>query len=116
MKLMILLSLALNVVVLVPVTYGIFSSAEWAGEAYGVDSPAKGILLAIYFAILIASVGLAFKPVPAMVATLLAVQIVYKLITPFTVGTLENPVVISNIAIAAFHCVTLWFIYDQAGQ
>lgn len=115
MKLMILLSLALNVLVLVPVTYGIQTSAEWAGEAYGSDSPARGILLAVYLAILVASVGLMFKPIPAMVAALLAVQIIYKVITPFTVGTLGNPVVVSNLAIAAFHCVTLWLIASRDG-
>lgn len=115
MKLMILLSLALNVLVLVPVTYGIHTSAEWAGEAYGSDSPARSILLAVYLAILVASVGLMFKPIPAMVAALLAVQIIYKVITPFTVGTLGNPVVVSNLAIAAFHCVTLWLIASRDG-
>lgn len=116
MKLMILLSLVLNVFVLVPVTYGIFTSAAWAGEAYGPDSPARGILLAVYLAILVMSVGLMFKPIPAMVAALLAVQIIYKVITPFSVGTLGNPVVVSNLAIAAFHCVTLWLIVNRAAQ
>ena len=45
-----------------------------------------------------------------MVAALLAVQIIYKLTTPFTVQSLSNPVVLSNLAIAAFHAVTLWAI------
>lgn len=116
MKLMIYLSLALNVFVLVPVTYGLFTKADWVIDAYGVETPARGILLAVYLAILIGSIGLMIKPVPAMVAALLMVQIIYKVITPFTVGTLGNPVVTSNLAIAAFHCVTLGLIAYKAGQ
>jgi len=116
MTLMIALSLMLNVVVLAPVTFGIVLKADWVIDAYGPESAARGILLAIYLAILIGSVGLLIKPVPAMVAALLSVQIIYKVITPFTVGSLENPVVVSNLGIAAFHCVTLWLIASRAGQ
>lgn len=112
MNLMIKLSLALNVLVLVPVCGSLLSNAGWTLAAYGPASPARGILLSIYLAILIVSAGLLFKPVPTMVAALLAVQIVYKLTTPFTVGTLANPVVLSNLAIAAFHAVTLATIYQ----
>jgi hypothetical protein len=73
------------------------------------------MLLSIYLAILLGSMGLLAKPVPAMVAALLLVQVIYKITTPFTVGTFANTVVISNVAIAAFHCVTLWAIWKNAG-
>jgi hypothetical protein len=46
-------------------------------------------------------------PVQTMVAGLLLMQVVYKLTTPFTVGTFGNPVVVSNLVIAALHSVTL---------
>jgi len=69
-----------------------------------------GAGLSIYFAILVGSAALLFKPVPAMVAALLIVQIAYKVTTPLTVGTLANPVVISNLLIAAFHAGTVWTI------
>lgn len=111
MNLMIKLSLALNVIVLMPVCGSLLSGAGWTLAAYGPASPARGILLSIYLAILVVSVGLLFKPVPAMVAALLVVQIVYKLTTPFTVGTLANPVVLSNLAIAAVHAATVATIY-----
>jgi hypothetical protein len=39
------------------------------------------------------------------------VQILYKVTTPFTVGSFANPVVVSNLAIAAFHSLTLWSIW-----
>lgn len=113
MKLMIILSLLLNAAVLIPVTYGLATSAPWAVEAYGDASDARGILLAIYFAILTASLALLAKPVPTLVAALLAIQIIYKLLTPLTVGTVGHPVVISNLAIAAFHAVTVWMIVKR---
>jgi hypothetical protein len=42
-----------------------------------------------------------------MTAALLSVQIIYKVLTPFTVGTFKNPVVVSNLLIAALHAWTL---------
>jgi hypothetical protein len=111
MRALIYASLALNILVLVPVSYGLLSNASGSVSAFGVDTPARGILLSVYLAILLCSVGLVFKPVPLMVASLLLVQIVYKLTTPFTVGSFGHPVVMSNLAIAAFHCMTLWTIW-----
>jgi hypothetical protein len=84
-------------------------------EAWGEFTPARGILLSIYFAILVASVALLFVPVPASVAALLAVQVVYKVTTPFTVGRISNPVVISNLFIATLHVVTLVSIFSTVG-
>ncbi|GAA4762301.1 hypothetical protein GCM10023306_04380 [Novosphingobium ginsenosidimutans] len=112
MNLMIKLSLALNILVLVPVCGSLLTGAGWTLAAYGPASPARGILLSIYLAILVVSVGLLFKPVPAMVAALLIVQIVYKVTTPFTVGTIANPVVLSNLAIAAVHAATVATIFQ----
>ena len=71
---MIFLSLALNIVVLVPVCWGVATGASWANAAYGNASAARGILLAIYLAILFASVVLLLRPLPAAVATLLAAK------------------------------------------
>lgn len=62
------------------------------------------------------SILLIFKPVPALVAPLLATQVTYKVTTPLTVGTFLNPVVISNLGIAALHLVTLWAIYKYRAQ
>jgi hypothetical protein len=111
MRILILASLSLNILVLVPVCLGLLTKADWTLSAYGADTPARGILLSVYLAILICSAGLLAKPIPAMVAALLLVQIVYKVTTPFTVGTLANPVVTANLGIALFHCITLWSIW-----
>lgn len=111
MKILIVLSLALNVAVLLPVCFGIITDAAWARESYGESTAARGILLSIYLAIGLVSLGLLFRREPNMVAALILVQIIYKLTTPFTVGTIANPVVVSNLLIAVFHSVTLFLIY-----
>ncbi len=115
MRAMIFASLALNIAVLVPVCYGIWSNAGWATTVYGQSTPAHGILLSIYIAILLCSIGLLAKPVAPMVASLLLVQILYKVTTPATVGTFAHPVVLSNLAIAAFHSLTLVAIWRGHG-
>ncbi len=101
------LSLVLNILVLVPVCAGLLTDADWATASYGESTPARSILLSVYLSIGLASALLLFRPEPLAVATLLALQVVYKLSTPLTVGSLANPVVVSNIGIAAFHLVTL---------
>jgi len=112
---LITLSLALNVAVLIPVCASIIAKARWTDAAYGPPSPARGILLSIYLAILLVSAGLLLRPVADMVAALLIVQIAYKVTTPFTVRTLANPVVLSNLAIAAVHLVTVHSIAAVQG-
>ncbi len=104
------LSLILNILVLIPVCSGLFLKANWAVESYGIETPARGILLSIYLAILILSVVLLLKFDPKMVMALLSVQIVYKLLSPIMVGTITNPVIISNIFIAVFHSYSVWKI------
>lgn len=110
MKKMIVFSLLTNVAVLIPVCAGLLVDAAWVADGYGGPSAARGILLSIYGAILVVSAGLLFVRDPMLVAPLLLVQVVYKLTTPFTVGSFANPVVISNIAIAAVHLATLLLI------
>ena len=51
-------SLVLNVVVLVAVVAGLAANARWTLEAYGPQTPARGILTSIYVAIGVASVVL----------------------------------------------------------
>ena len=104
------LSLILNILVLIPVCSGVFLKANWVVESFGIETPARGILLSIYLAILIFSAVLLFKFDPKMVMALLSVQIVYKLLSPLMVGTITNPVIISNIFIAVFHSCSVWII------
>jgi hypothetical protein len=107
MRLMIVLSLLINVAVLLPVCAGLLTNASWTTSAYGEATPARAILLSVYMAIGICSVLLLFRRDPKTVAALLLVQVLYKLTTPLTVGTVTNPVVVSNLIVAAFHAATL---------
>jgi hypothetical protein len=111
MRKMLYLSLILNIAVLIPVCTGIALNLSRVVESYGGPTQARGILLSVYFAIGLLSVGLLLRPDPKMVAALLLVQIIYKLLTPITVGTITNPVVVSNILIAAFHSITVFTIF-----
>ena len=102
------LSLALNIAVLIPVTVALALNRPGATQVFGERSPARGILLSIYLSILVVSAALLAVQALQAVAALLLVQIVYKLTTPITVGSMRNPVVVSNLFIAAFHSATLW--------
>lgn len=115
---MLVISLLLNIVVLVPVLVVLSRNGPAATRAWGVDTPARRILAAIYAAILLGSIGLlalmAFGTgILAWAQALLAIQITYKILTvPF--AGLRNPVVLSNIAIAIVHSVTLALTYGAA--
>lgn len=112
---MIGVSLLLNIAVLVAVAGSLIARAGWTDAAYGERTPARDILLAIYLAILVGSAALlvAFLLAPATgvlgaVVALLGLQIIYKVLTAITVrAALRNPVVLSNLGIAAVHAITL---------
>lgn len=107
---MLLVSLCLNILVLIPVCWGLASRAKWADAAWGEQTPARGILLSIYLAILIGSVALLLIRSPMLATPLLAIQVLYKVTTPLTVRSFRNPVVLSNLGIAAIHTGTLYSI------
>ncbi|MEO1719764.1 MAG: hypothetical protein AAFR23_05965 [Pseudomonadota bacterium] len=100
-------SLAVNIFVLVPVCFGLLSGAPWVDDAYGARTAARDILTAVYLAILVASVAGLLRPMAAFVVVLLAIQVIYKLATAWTVGDVQHPVVTANVAIAALHIATL---------
>jgi hypothetical protein len=116
MKTMLTLSLFLNIAVLIPVCLGIVLRADWAKACYGDATPARGILLSVYLSILGTSAMLLVFRSPVAVAALLLVQVIYKMISPMALGGFRNPVVISNLGIAAFHAVTLWTICQSTGN
>lgn len=107
---MVRVSLGLNIAVLVPVCAVLILDVTPFVDAWGPATPARGIMLSMYVSILILSVGLWKQRNPMLVAPLLAMQICYKVTTPITVGSITNPVVISNLVIAIVHGVTLWYI------
>ena len=111
MQALITVSLLLNILVLIPVCSGLLTNANWVGSAYGEPSEARSILLSVYISIALVSAILLAIGDPKLVLALLLVQVIYKLITPFAVGTFGNPVVVSNVLIAMVHSVTLAMIW-----
>ncbi|MEY4451952.1 MAG: hypothetical protein RLZZ380_1073 [Actinomycetota bacterium] len=108
MNTLIYISLAVNILVLAPILVLMAIKSPVVDHAWGGFTEARGILMSIYFAILAVSLFLVFKPVPSFVFALLLVQVIYKITTPFTVRSFSNPVVISNLFIAALHIFTLF--------
>jgi len=109
-------SLIANIAVLTPIVILMAMKSHVIDEAWGIVTEARGILFAIYLSILIVSIALMIVPVPAFVAALLIVQVVYKVATPFTVGRFNNPVVISNLIISVLHIFTLVNIFSTYGS
>lgn len=109
---MITASLILNIVVLIPVCSFMLTNNYRMVKTLGEFTPAQGILLAIYTTILLASILLIFLPDVKLAFALFFMQIVYKLLSPFTVKTLKHPFVISNIFIAIFHLVTIYTMIE----
>lgn len=113
MKKMIRISLGLNILVLIPIVAALAIGSSRVDKVYGEATAGRGILVSIYLALLVLSVALMFRMIPVLVVPLLAIQVLYKVTTPLTVGTLLNPVVVSNLGIAALHLVTLRVIYKH---
>ena len=105
---MVTASLLLNIIVLIPVCIALLVNYKHMEFAAGIFTPARGILLAIYLTILIASTALLFFTDLKLAFGLFVMQIIYKVLSPFTVKTIKNPIVISNLLIAAFHLVTIY--------
>lgn len=113
METMVYLSLAVNILVLSPICIGMFRDAEWVNATWGTKTPARSILFSIYAAILLASLYFLTNPDPKMVLSLFVLQIVYKITTPFTVGSFRHRVVVSNLLISAIHLVTVASIFPR---
>lgn len=116
MKTMIRVSLAVNILVLTPILFGMAIGSPIIDRVWDEYTASRGILSSLYFALFVLSVILIIKTIPVFVVPLLATQVIYKLTTPFTVGDLMNPVVLNNLWIAALHLVTLWVIYKNRDQ
>ena len=121
---LLIISLVLNVVVLIAVLAGVVTRARWVAGACGERTPARDILASIYAAILLCSVALlgmllilgSSAPLISAIVALLSVQVIYKLLTAVAVQqSLRNPVVLSNLGIAAVHTVTLVTVLVSGG-
>jgi hypothetical protein len=80
---------------------------------YGERTPARAILSSIYLAIAVLSLAALFLPTEQQLLLALGLfpmQILYKLTTPFTVKSLQHPVVLSNLLIALVLAAAVIFI------
>lgn len=105
-------SLVLNIIVLTPLLWALSQDTSGMSEAFGPDSPARRILSAVYFAILLMSIGLlgglvfSERDVVPHVVALLVMQVIYKVTTAVVLGV-AHPVVVTNLLISAVHMTTL---------
>jgi len=114
---MLRISTILNIVVLVPVISVILLDFVQVERVWGVNQPSRQILVSIYLAILIASIGLFFLKANARLVvsvTVFSMQIIYKTLTAIlVVNAFTNPVVLSNLAINMVHLLTLYTIFKH---
>ena len=115
MHTLITISLAVNIIVLIPIVILMIVKSPLVDHAWGTFTAARGILLSMYGTILVLSCALIVMPVPAFVVALLLMQVIYKLTTPVTVGSITSPIVISNLVVAALHVGTLVALFSALG-
>ncbi len=139
-SLLIRISLIANIGILLPVCTAliVFSTSVSVEHSWGPSTPARGILLSVYFSILFASMALlglhiyfsnktvgkskittmqstsnqqqALAAIEHMVTALLLTQILYTISTPATAGV-TNPVALSNLCICVLHSATHYYLY-----
>ena len=104
---MLIISLIANILILIPVCFFLFRDDNSMLDVFGPKTVARHILLSIYISILILSFLLLFFQDEKMVLTLLIIQVVYKLQTPFYVKSIKNPVIITNLVVTLVHIITI---------
>jgi len=116
-KRMLYVSTMLNIVVLIPVISVILLDLLQVERVWGTNQASRQILVSIYIAILLASIGLLFLrgQVKIVVSiTVFSMQIIYKFLTALiVVDSLSNPVVLSNLAINIVHLMTIFTVFKH---
>lgn len=84
-------------------------------KVFGPDSPGVRILSSMYLAIaFLSAFALIHESYLLTIATVLfPFQIIYKVISAFSVRNIKNPVVISNLIIAAIHLVSVYILISS---
>jgi len=104
---MLIISLFANIFILIPVCFFLLRDDNFMLDVFGPKTVARQILLSVYISILFLSILLLFFQDEKMVLTLLIMQVVYKLLTPFYVKSIKNPVVITNLVVTLVHLITI---------
>ncbi|MEO0379974.1 MAG: hypothetical protein AAF252_06855 [Pseudomonadota bacterium] len=109
---MLVAALVFNLVILVPVIWGLSTGFAGMDAAFGPDGAARRVLTCVYGAIALASVALialhsvAHPWAVPMTLALFGVQISYKLGTVWAVG-FGNPVVITNVIVVVVQIIAI---------
>ena len=116
-KMMFNISVILNLLVLIPVVSVILLNLVQVERVWGENQPSREILVSIYIAILLASIGLYFlkgQTQLIVTVTVFSLQIIYKTLTAVLVtDAFSNPVVLSNLAINVVHISTLYVVFKH---
>jgi hypothetical protein len=116
-KMMFNISVILNLLVLIPVVSVILLNLVQVERVWGENQPSREILVSIYIAILLASIGLYFlkgQTQLIVAVTVFSLQIIYKTLTAVLVtDAFSNPVVLSNLAINVVHISTLYVVFKH---
>ena len=114
---MVNLSAIINIVILVPVISVILLNLVQVERVWGENQPSREILVSVYIAILLASIGLYFlkgQTQLIVAVTIFSLQIIYKTLTAVLVtDAFFNPVVLSNLAINVVHISTLYVVFKH---
>ena len=114
---MVNLSAIINIAVLVPVISVILLNLVQVERVWGENQPSREILVSVYIAILLASIGLYFlkgQTQLIVAVTIFSLQIIYKTLTAVLVtDAFFNPVVLSNLAINVVHISTLYVVFKH---
>ena len=104
-------SLIINILVLIPVYFGLMFKISQFDRVFGPDSTARQILSCIYLAILSLSLSIYIFPkyTTEFLIPLLSIQVFYKLMSVVLIKDKKTPVLWFNLLIAIFHSVTKFF-------
>jgi hypothetical protein len=103
------ISLAINILVLVPVSLGLLFDFKKMEPVFGARTTAREILCSIYLTILLASFALLFAGSISRdyARNLLVAQVIYKSLSVLLIRNKRTPVLWFNLAVALFHAFTL---------
>ncbi len=84
-------------------------------HVFGKDTAGLRILSSLYLSIAIVSLFALIQQeyIIPIAYTLFSLQVVYKILSVFSVRNVKNPVVISNVVIAGIHCASLYTLYTM---
>lgn len=103
----------INVLILVPICWGLARGAKEMDVVFGASSTARQILLCMYFTLILFSLYLLYDSDRAVgwAPPILGFQIIYKVLSLFLIEDKTVPVYWFNLGVAIFHSFTIYWVY-----